>query len=185
MTSHADRTSPVVRGKWILDNLVGTPPPPPPPVVPPFPEETPGAPKTVRARMELHRASPACAGCHKVMDPIGLALENYDAVGVWRTQDAGQPIDASGELSDGSKINGVVELRQSLLKRPELLVSTMTEKLLTYALGRSVEADDMPAVRTILRGASADNYRFSSLVRGIVTSVPFQMRRAETDPGTN
>ena len=185
VTSHADRTSPVVRGKWILDNLVGTPPPPPPPVVPPFPEETPGAPKTVRARMELHRASPACAGCHKVMDPIGLALENYDAVGVWRTQDAGQPIDASGELSDGSKINGVVELRESLLKRPELLVSTMTEKLLTYALGRSVEADDMPAVRTILRGAAADNYRFSALVRGIVTSVPFQMRRAETDPGTH
>jgi len=185
VTSHADRTSPVVRGKWILDNLVGTPPPPPPPVVPPFPEETPGAPKTVRARMELHRASPACAGCHKVMDPIGLALENYDAVGVWRTQDAGQPIDASGELADGSKINGVVELRESLLKRPELIVSTMTEKLLTYALGRSVEADDMPAVRTILRGAAADNYRFSSLVRGIVTSVPFQMRRAETDPGTH
>jgi len=185
VTSHADRTSPVVRGKWILDNLVGTPPPPPPPVVPPFPEETPGAPKTVRAGMELHRASPACAGCHKVMDPIGLALENYDAVGVWRTQEAGMPIDASGELADGSRINGVVELRQSLLKRPELLVSTMTEKLLTYALGRSVEADDMPAVRTILRGASADNYRFSSLVRGIVTSVPFQMRRAETDPGTN
>ncbi len=181
VTSHADRTSPVVRGKWILDNLVGTPPPPPPPVVPPFPEETPGAPKTVRARMELHRASPACAGCHKVMDPIGLALENYDAVGVWRTQDAGQPIDASGELSDGSKINGVVELRESLLKRPELLVSTMTEKLLTYALGRSVEADDMPAVRTILRGAAADNYRFSSLVRGIATSVPFQMRRADED----
>jgi mono/diheme cytochrome c family protein len=185
VTSHADRTSPVVRGKWILDNLIGTPPPPPPPVVPPFPEETPGAPKTVRARMELHRASPACAGCHKVMDPIGLALENYDAVGVWRTQDAGQPIDASGELADGSKINGVVELRESLLKRPELLVSTMTEKLLTYALGRSVEADDMPAVRTIVRGAAADNYRFSSLVRGIVNSVPFQMRRAETDPGTH
>jgi mono/diheme cytochrome c family protein len=184
VTSHADRTSPVVRGKWILDNLVGTPPPPPPPVVPPFPEETPGAPKTVRARMELHRASPACAGCHKVMDPIGLALENYDAVGVWRTQEAGQPIDASGELADGSRINGVVELRDSLLKRPELIVGTITEKLLTYALGRSVEADDMPAVRTILRGAAADNYRFSSLVRGIVTSVPFQMRRAETDPGT-
>jgi hypothetical protein len=118
------------------------------------------------------------------MDPIGLALENYDAVGVWRTQEAGQPIDASGELADGSRINGVVELRDSLLKRPELIVGTITEKLLTYALGRSVEADDMPAVRTILRGAAADNYRFSSLVRGIVTSVPFQMRRAETDPGT-
>jgi hypothetical protein len=119
------------------------------------------------------------------MDPIGLALENYDAVGVWRTQEAGQPIDASGELADGSRINGVVELRDSLLKRPELIVGTITEKLLTYALGRGVEADDMPAVRTVLRGAAADNYRFSSLVRGIVTSVPFQMRRAEIDPGTN
>jgi hypothetical protein len=185
VTSHADRTSPVVRGKWILDNLLGTPPPPPPPVVPPFPEDTPGAPKTVRARMEMHRASPACASCHRIMDPIGLALENFDAVGIWRTQEAGATIDASGELADGSRINGAVELRQSLLKRPEVLVSTMTEKLLTYALGRSVEADDMPAVRAIVRGAAGDSYRFSSLVRGIVTSVPFQMRRAEVDSGTN
>ena len=179
VTSHADRTSPVVRGKWILDNLIGTPPPPPPPDVPPFPEETPGVPKTVRARMEQHRANPQCASCHRVMDPIGLALENFDAVGVWRTQEAGAGIDASGELADGSRINGAVELRESLLKRPEVLVSTMTEKLLTYALGRTVEADDMPAVRTIVRNSAQDNYRFSSLVRGIVTSVPFQMRRAE------
>jgi len=188
VTSHADRTSPVVRGKWILDNLVGTPPPPPPPVVPPFPEDTPGAPKTVRARMETHRASPACAGCHRIMDPIGLALENFDAVGVWRTQEAGTAIDASGELADGTRINGAVELRESLLKRPDVLVSTMTEKLLTYALGRGVEADDMPAVRAIVRGAEQDGYRFSSIVRGIVTSVPFQMRRAErnsTSTGTD
>ena len=179
VTSHADRTSPVVRGKWILDNLIGTPPPPAPANVPPFPEETPGAPKSVRARMEQHRASPACASCHRIMDPIGLALENFDAVGVWRTQEAGASIDASGELADGSRINGAVELRQSLLKRSDVLVGTMTEKLLTYALGRSVEADDMPTVREIVRRSAADDYRFSSLVRGIVTSVPFQMRRAE------
>jgi len=184
VTSHADRTSPVVRGKWILDNLLGTPPPPPPPVVPPFPEDTPGTPKTVRARMETHRASPACAGCHRIMDPIGLALENFDAVGIWRTQEAGATIDASGVLADGSRINGAVELRESLLKRPEVLVGTMTEKLLTYALGRGVEADDMPAVRSIVRSAAADGYKFSSIVRGIVTSVPFQMRRAENNTGT-
>ncbi|HEU4689941.1 MAG TPA: DUF1592 domain-containing protein, partial [Vicinamibacterales bacterium] len=179
VTSHADRTSPVVRGKWILDNLIGTPPPPAPANVPPFPEETPGTPKSVRARMEQHRASPACASCHRIMDPIGLALENFDAVGVWRTQEAGASIDASGELFDGSRINGAIELRQSLLKRPDVLVGTMTEKLLTYALGRTVEADDMPVVRAIVKSSAADDYRFSSLVRGIVTSVPFQMRRAE------
>jgi mono/diheme cytochrome c family protein len=179
VTSHADRTSPVVRGKWILDNLIGTPPPPAPANVPPFPEETPGVPKSVRARMEQHRSSPPCASCHRIMDPIGLALENFDAVGVWRTQEAGTSIDASGELADGSRINGAIELRQALLERPDVLVGTMAEKLLTYALGRSVEADDMPAVRTIVRNAARDNYRFSALVRGIVTSAPFQMRRAE------
>jgi hypothetical protein len=184
VTSHADRTSPVVRGKWILENLIGTPPPPAPANVPPFPEETPGVPKSVRARMEQHRASPACASCHRIMDPIGLALENFDAVGVWRTQEAGAPIDASGELADGSRINGAVELRESLLKRPDVLVGTMAEKLLTYAVGRGVEAEDMPAVRRIVHDAAADGYRFSALVRGIVTSVPFQMRRAETGEGT-
>ena len=178
LTSHADRTSPVVRGKWILDNLIGTPPPPAPAVVPPFPEEVPGVPSTVRARMEQHRANPACAGCHKVMDPLGLALENFDAVGAYRTRDSGIRIDASGELTDGTKIDGVVALRAALLKRPEVLVGTMTEKLLTYALGRSVEPEDMPAVRAIVRTSARENYRFSSLVHGIVKSVPFQMRRA-------
>ena len=179
VTSHADRTSPVVRGKWILDNLIGTPPPPPPPAVPPFPEETPGAPKTVRARMEQHRANPACASCHKVMDPLGLALENFDAVGAWRTQETGGRIDATGELGDGTRVDGAVALRESLLKRPDVLVSTMTERLLTYALGRGLEHYDMPAVRTIVREAARDDYRFSSLIRGIATSAPFQMRRAE------
>ena len=119
VTSHADRTSPVVRGKWILDNLLGAPPPPPPPVVPPFPEEVPGAPKTVRARMEQHRANPACAGCHKVMDPIGLALENFDAVGAWRTREGGQPIDASGELADGTQDQRGGGAARALLRRPE------------------------------------------------------------------
>jgi hypothetical protein len=181
LTSHADRTSPVVRGKWILDNLIGTPPPPAPAVVPPFPEEVPGVPATVRARMEQHRANPACAGCHKVMDPLGLALENFDAVGAWRTRDSGLPIDASGELTDGTRIDGVVAMRSALLTRPEVLVGVTAEKLLTYALGRTVEAEDMPAVRAIVRNSARDNYRFSSLVRGIVTSVPFQMRRARAE----
>ena len=181
ITSHADRTSPVVRGKWILDNIVGTPPPPPPTVVPPFPEDTPGAPTTVRARMERHRASPACAGCHKVMDPLGLALENFDAIGAWRLSEAGVPIDASGELGDGTRIDGVVALRQALMTRPDVLVGTMTEKLMTYALGRRVEPVDMPAVRAIVRQAARDGYRFSSIVRGIVSSVPFQMRLARED----
>jgi hypothetical protein len=178
LTSHADRTSPVVRGKWILDNLLGTPPPPAPAVVPPFPEEVPGAPTTVRARMEQHRSNPACAGCHRVMDPLGLALENFDAVGAWRTRESGIPIDSSGELTDGTKINGVGALREALLKRPDVLVGTVTEKLMTYAVGRSLEHQDMPAVRAVVRAAARDNYRFSSIVRGIVTSVPFQMKRA-------
>ena len=179
VSSHADRTSPVVRGKWILDNLVGMPPPPPPAEVPPFPEEAPGGgPQTVRARMEHHRASPACAGCHSLMDPIGLALENFDAVGAWRTHEAGTPIDASGRLWDGTRIDGAVSLREALLARPEVLVGTFTEKLLTYALGRSLRHEDMPAVRTIVRTSRRDGYRFSSLVKGIVSSVPFQMRVA-------
>jgi mono/diheme cytochrome c family protein len=176
VTSHADRTSPVVRGKWILENLIGTPPPPPPAEVPAFPEDDPRAPQTVRARMERHRASPACAGCHKVMDPLGLALENFDAVGKWRTADAGVTIDASGELGNGTRVDGVVALRNALLGQPEVLVGTMTEKLLTYALGRSLEHYDMPAVRGIVRSAALQNYRFSALVLAIAQSTPFQMR---------
>ncbi len=179
VTSHADRTSPVVRGKWILDNLIGTPPPPPPPDVPPFPDESAGGvPQTVRARMEVHRASPACAGCHKVMDPLGLALENFDAVGAWRSEESGVRIDASGELADGTRVDGAVALREALLTRPEVLVGTMTEKLLTYALGRGLEHHDLPAVRAIVREAAREDYRFSALVGGVVSSVPFRMRTA-------
>jgi len=179
LTSHADRTSPVVRGKWILDNLMGSPPPPPPPDVPPLPD-TPGAkPLTMRARMEQHRANPACAGCHKLMDPLGLALENFDAVGAWRTSDNGERVDTSGQLSDGTTIEGVRGLREALLKRPEVFATTVTEKLMTYALGRGLEPQDMPAVRAIVRQSERENYRFVSLMEGVVNSTPFRMRQAE------
>jgi hypothetical protein len=177
VTSHAERTSPVLRGKWVLENLVGLPIPPPPPDVPQLkPTEEGQKPKTLREQMAEHRTNPTCATCHKVMDPVGLALENFDAVGAWRTNEAGSPIDASGQLADGRPVDGVVTLRQAILDRPELFVGTMTEKLLTYALGRGVGPEDMPGVRRIMREASANDYRFSSLVLGIVKSVPFQMR---------
>jgi uncharacterized protein DUF1592/uncharacterized protein DUF1588/uncharacterized protein DUF1587/uncharacterized protein DUF1585/uncharacterized protein DUF1595 len=177
LTSHATRTSPVVRGKWILENILGTPPPSPPPDVPTLKENEKGQkPKTMREQMAEHRANPTCASCHKIMDPIGFALENFDAVGAWRTEDAGVPIDASGELTDGTRIDGVVALRRALLSRPDLFAGTMTEKLLVYALGRGLDHHDMPVVRAILREAAAKDYRFSSLILGIVDSVPFQMR---------
>jgi hypothetical protein len=179
VTSHADRTSPVVRGKWILDNLLGTPPPPPPPDVPPLPDTQGAKPMSMRARMEQHRANPVCASCHKVMDPMGLALENFDAVGAWRTEDNGERVDASGQLGDGTKIEGVIGLRQELLKRPDTLVTTATEKLLTYALGRGLQPEDMPAVRAIVREAKGEEYRFASLIEGVAKSTPFRMRKAE------
>jgi hypothetical protein len=183
VTSHADRTSPVVRGKWILDNVLGTPPPPPPPDVPPLKEKADdGQVQSLRERMEEHRSNPACASCHKVMDPIGFALENFDAVGAWRTRDSGSPIDASGRLADGTPVNGVVTLREALLKRPEIFVGTMTEKMLTYALGRGLAYYDMPAVREIVREAGHDGDRFSSIVLGIVNSAPFQMRVKAVPP---
>jgi mono/diheme cytochrome c family protein len=180
VTSHAERTSPVLRGKWILENILGTPVPPPPPDVPPLKEPQEGdKPRTIREQMAEHRANPVCASCHKVMDPIGFALENFDAVGAWRSRDAGAPIDASGELADGTKVDGVVTLRRALVARPEVFVGTMTEKLLTYALGRGLDYRDMPVVRGIVRDAARHNYRFSSIVSGIVHSVPFQMRMAQ------
>jgi hypothetical protein len=183
VTSHADRTSPVVRGKWILENLLGTPPPPPPQAVPPLKENEEGLkPMTTRAKMEEHRANPVCASCHKVMDPIGFTMENFDAVGSWRTRDAGEPIDASGTFVDGTKVDGVVTLRQALLKHPDVFVRTMTQKMLTYALGRGVEDSDMPAVRAIVRDAAKQDYRFSSLVLGIVNSAPFQMKMKAQEP---
>jgi hypothetical protein len=181
VTSHVDRTSPVARGKWILDNLLGAPPPPPPADVPPFPEGEESKSKSVRERMEQHRANPVCASCHRVMDPLGFALENFDAVGAWRTKDGGQPIDVSGQLADGTQVNGAVMLRQALLSKPDVLVTTLTEKLMTYGVGRGVGYADMPTVRTIVRDAAANNYRFSSLVLGIVSSKPFQMRMKAQD----
>jgi hypothetical protein len=183
VTSHTDRTSPVVRGKWVLDNLLGAPPPPMPANVPPLDEsgQQAGRVLTMRERMEAHRRNPVCANCHKIMDPIGLALENFDAVGAWRNVEGGThgtPIDASGVLLDGTKVDGVVSLRQALLRDREIFVATVVEKLMTYGLGRGVGAADMPTVRAIVRGAGAQNYRFVSLIDGIVTSPAFLMRRA-------
>jgi hypothetical protein len=180
VTSHPHRTSPVLRGKFILENILGTPPPPPPDVVPAFPEENePQKPRSVRERLEQHRRNPSCASCHRLIDPAGLALENFDATGAWRTRDGGTrgtAVDASGQLVDGTKISGVVELREALLRDPHTFVRTMTERLMTYALGRGLNGADMPAVRTIVRESERDNYRFSSIVLGIVRSVPFTMR---------
>jgi hypothetical protein len=181
VTSQANRTSPVLRGKWILENIVGTPPAAPPPVVPDLPESTATRPLTMRERMEMHRANAVCATCHRIMDPIGFSLENFDAVGAWRERDGAAAIDTSAPLWDGSTVHGVEGLRASLLKRPEVFVRTMTEKLLTYALGRGLDASDMPAVRAIVREAARDDYRFSSLVMATVNSTPFRMRVAKEE----
>ncbi len=189
VTSHADRTSPVVRGKWILDNLLNAPPPPMPANVPPLNENAQRGGKvlTMRERMEEHRQNPVCAACHKIMDPIGLSMENFDAVGAWRTRDGGTlgtPINASGELLDGTKVDGVVTLRQALVRQPEIFVATVTEKLMTYALGRGLAYYDMPTVRAIVRDTAPD-HRFTSIVLGIVNSTPFQKRiksTQEVDP---
>jgi hypothetical protein len=181
VTSYANRTAPVLRGAWILENLMGTPPAAPPPDVEGFPENKDGEKaKSVREIMELHRAKPSCASCHGIMDPLGFALENFDAIGEWRSADrwAAAPIDAAGTLVDGTSVGGPVDLRTALMRRPDQFVQTMTEKLMTYGLGRSVEYYDMPAVRQIVRDAAKDNYRFSSIVMGIVKSAPFQMRKS-------
>jgi mono/diheme cytochrome c family protein len=182
VTSYATRTSPVLRGKWILENVLGTPVPPPPPNVPALKENAPGAkPLTVRARLEEHRKNPACAVCHKIMDPVGFSLENFDAVGQWRDVDSGNPIDASGVLVDGTKVDGPVALRKAILSHPDIFAATMTEKMLTYALGRGVDYYDMPVVRQIVRQMAKNDYHFSSLVLGIVNSAPFQMRVKKGD----
>ncbi len=180
VTSYATRTSPVLRGKWVLENILGMPPPPPPPNVPPLDEgEAGGAAPSMRERMAQHRRNPACAACHQLMDPAGLAMENFDAVGRWRERDEGwRAIDASGSLPGGLEFEGAGGLRQALLARPDLFVRTLAEKLLTFALGRGVDYADAPAVRQILREAAEDGNRFSSLVSAIVKSTPFQMRRS-------
>ncbi|MDE0101234.1 MAG: DUF1592 domain-containing protein [Bryobacterales bacterium] len=180
VTSYGNRTSPVLRGKWVLENILGTPPPPPPPEATPLRERSASdAVLTLRERISEHRADPACASCHDIIDPIGFAFENFDAVGRWRTHDEGVPVDASGTLPDGTRFNGPNGFLQALLRRPELFVSTATEKLLTYALGRGLESYDAPAVRKIVRDAERDDYQFSSLMLGVVRSAPFQMRRPQ------
>jgi hypothetical protein len=182
VTSYPDRTSPVIRGKWILENILGTPPPPPPPNVPDLePKNAAGRVLSMRDRMVQHRANPACAGCHAVMDPLGLALEPFDAIGRWRdASESGEAIDATGALPDGTPFNGPKELRRVLLREPDRFIHTLTEKLLTYALGRGVQYYDTPAVREIARRAARSNYRFSDLILGIVQSAPFQMRRTQS-----
>jgi hypothetical protein len=182
VTSYGNRTSPVLRAKWVLENLLGTPPPPPPGDVPPFPDEAgeDGQPRSVRERLAQHRKNPTCANCHAPMDPLGFALENFDAVGKWRLLDANAPIDASGVLVDGTSFTGPAELRRVLTDRKEQIVRTVAEKLLTYAVGRGLESHDAPIVRQIARGAAARDHRWSSVILEIVKSTPFRMRRAES-----
>ena len=177
VTSVANRTSPVARGKWILENILGTPPPLPPPNVPPLKENEGAAqPATLRQRMEQHRDNPVCSACHKIMDPIGFSLENFDLIGRWRAADDGTPIDATAQLVDGTRLDGPASLRQALLARSDVFVSTMIQKLMTYATGRALQYSDMPAVRAVARRAARNGNRFSYLILGIVESEPFQMK---------
>ena len=180
LTSVATRTSPVYRGKFVLSTLLNTPPSPPPPNVPTLEEsnkDARSAPKTVREQLELHRKNPTCASCHKLIDPPGFALENFNSVGQWRDKNAdGAPIDAAGVLADGTKVDGPAALRTTILSRPEAFVTTVTERILTYALGRGLEPSDMPVVRRIVKKAAQNDYHLSSIVQGIVESAPFQMR---------
>jgi mono/diheme cytochrome c family protein len=185
VTSNANRTSPVIRGKWILENLLGSQAPLPPPDVPPLEEKPTAAARSVRERIEQHRANPACASCHKIMDPIGLALENFDAIGRWRTTDEGVRIDGSGQLVDGSVLDGPSSLRKAMLGRSDAFVGSMTEKLLMYGMGREIKYYDMPAVRIVMRDAAKNRYRFSDLVMGVVKSAPFQMKTSgKADEGS-
>jgi hypothetical protein len=182
VTSYPNRTSPVLRGKWVMENVLGTPPPPPLPDVPALDENAPGlAARSVRERLAAHRENPICATCHDVMDPLGLALENFDAVGRWRTVEPGGVIDASGQLADGTAVNGPVSLRHALETRREQFVEVIVEKLLTYALGRGVDYRDMPTIRSIVREAEADDFRFSSLILSIAKSTPFRMRMVQEE----
>lgn len=180
LTSHANRTSPVLRGKWVMEVLLGTPPPPPPPDVPDLEatsEAADGRFLTVRERMEQHRANPSCNSCHRVIDPIGLAFENFDVTGAWRIRDSGTTVETRGELYDGTPIEGPADLRTALLSRPEALVRTFTENLMAYALGRRVEYYDMPTVRQITRRAKSEDYRITAFLEGVIHSPAFQMAR--------
>src|SRR6185503_15797356 len=182
ITSYATRTSPVNRGKWVLENLLSSAPPPPPPNIPALKTEASetGKALSMREAMIQHRANPSCASCHARMDPIGFAMENFDAVGRWRDTDAGQRIDVSGAFPDGTKFDGMAGLKKVLLAHPDQFAGTVAEKLLMYAIGRNLQYYDAPAVRAILRDAKASNYSFASMVMGVVKSTPFQMRAAQS-----
>jgi hypothetical protein len=182
VTSYPNRTSPVLRGKYILENILGTPPSPPPPNIDTTLENKQGEePKSVRALLEQHRRNPTCASCHRVMDPLGFALENFDGIGEWRVKETGGAIDSTGQMGTGAPVDGPVGLRKAILAQPEMFVRTLTDKLMTYGLGRGVEHKDKPFVRGIARAAAAQNYRFSSIVLGIVKSPAFQLKKAQTD----
>jgi hypothetical protein len=185
VTSNPNRTSPVIRGTWILQNLLGSPAPLPPPDVPPFEEKPTATAKSVRERLEQHHRNPVCAACHQIMDPIGLSLENFDAIGRWRAEDEGVAIDASSKLTDGTPIAGPASLRMALLDRPDAFVASLTEKLLMYGVGRETTYADMPVVRAIMRGAAPRRYRFPDLIVGVVNSVPFQWRVDDLKRGDN
>ena len=178
VTSYATRTSPTIRGNWVLTNLLGTPAPPPPPNVPALKEEAAAAPTSVRDRLARHREDPACAGCHERMDPIGFALESFDAVGRWRTFDGERPVDAAGVWADGEAVESIEAVEAALLRRPDIFARTVTERLMTYAVGRVLTEEDGPAVRRIVREAAARDYRFSDIAAGIVDSDVFRMRQA-------
>ncbi len=182
VTSHPNRTSPVLRGKWLLESILGAPPPEPPADVPGLPDRgEEGEPQSVRQRLERHRENPVCSSCHAPMDPLGFALENFDAIGSWRdTSEAGEPIDASATMPSGASFDGPAGLRDVLLGRGDSFVRTVTEKLLAYALGRGLEFSDQPSVRQVVQNAADDNYRWSSVIVGIVESAPFQWRRSRT-----
>jgi hypothetical protein len=182
VTSYPNRTSPVLRGKWILENVLGTPPPAPPPNVPTLSDNEPGQEaQSLRARMEAHRRTPTCATCHRVMDPLGFALENFDGIGEWRVKEQGGGVDPVGQLADGTQVDGPVALRQALNKHPDMFVRTVTEKLMTYGLGRGLDYMDLPLVRAISRETAQSNYKWSALVLGIVKSAPFQMKKAQVE----
>jgi hypothetical protein len=178
VSSYATRTSPVLRGKWILENILNAPPPPPPPDVPNLDEAKLGSTASLRQQLDAHRKNPTCASCHARMDPLGFGLENFDAIGAWRTRDGKFPIDSTGTLPDGRSFQGPKQLKTIVKSDRAAFVQCLTEKLLTYALGRGLERYDNPAVRKIAKNAAANNYRFSSLVIGIVSSLPFQKRRS-------
>ena len=182
LTSHANRTSPVLRGKWVMEVLLGTPPPPPPPDVPELDatdEASDGRFLTVRERLEQHRANPTCNSCHRFIDPIGIALENFDVTGTWRVRDTGTPVETLGELYDGTPLHGPDDLRAALLRRPESLARTFTQNLMAYALGRRIEHYDMPAVRRVAKAAADGDYRLGTFVREVVRSDPFRMAKAD------